>query len=226
MFTMYGLKYWVMKFIYNASKKYGIQQEKQDVRDDTTVCLKDILKRLSDLEIIVHDQENLLIEKMLIIEDNNERIGILERVVQEINRNSLVCYVNFAVVRILCGLTKTDIYHDFTHANFVILRRLFSKITLQEVITSIDSSWTEENFFEAVNSIITTYQDKTIHVVYKEHTTDVLVEEALKMIESCPENIRLLFSSEEKILRSYEELEELNDYLLRWDKKNNQYDTR
>ena len=46
------------------------------------------------------------------------------------------------------------------------------------------------------------------------------------MIESCPEKVRLLLSSEEKVLRSYEELEELNDYLLRWDKKNNQYDTR
>ena len=53
-----------------------IQQEKQDVRDDTTDCLKNILKRLSDLEIIVHEQENLLIEKMLIIKDNCHDIRI------------------------------------------------------------------------------------------------------------------------------------------------------
>ena len=102
----------------------------------------------------------------------------------------------------------------------------FAFIRWEESTIFVDSNWTEENFFDAVNSIITTYQDKTIHVIYEERTTDVLVEEALKMIESCPEKVRLLLSSEEKVLRSYEELEELNDYLLRWDKKNNQYDTR
>jgi hypothetical protein len=84
---MYGLKDWAMEVNYNACKKTLIQQEKEDVRDETIDCLgftmKKILKRLNDLESIVQDQENLLGEQSLIIKRNNEENCLLKCIVQE-----------------------------------------------------------------------------------------------------------------------------------------------
>ena len=86
---MNGLKDWAMEVNYNSSRKSRIQQEKEDVRDDAIdshgLTIKKILKRLNDLEEIVQDQGNLLEEQTLIIESNNERIGVLERIVCEHN---------------------------------------------------------------------------------------------------------------------------------------------
>ena len=84
---MNGLKDWAMEVNYNSSRKSRIQQEKEDVRDETIDChaltITKILKRLNDLESIVQTQDNLLEEQILIIKNNNERICMLERIVEE-----------------------------------------------------------------------------------------------------------------------------------------------
>jgi hypothetical protein len=86
---MYGLKDWAMEVNYNTSKKTRIQQEKEDVRDETIDChgltLKKILKRINDLESIVQDQENFLSEQSVIIKRNNDENCMLKCIVQEHN---------------------------------------------------------------------------------------------------------------------------------------------
>jgi hypothetical protein len=50
---------------------------------ENSLSIKKILKRLNDLESIVQEQENLLAEQVIIIKSNNERICMLERIVEE-----------------------------------------------------------------------------------------------------------------------------------------------
>ena len=86
-YTMYGLKEWAMEVDYNASKKTRIQQENDDVRDETihrhALTITKIMKRLNDLESIVQDQENLLSEQSVIIKRNNDENCMLKCIVQD-----------------------------------------------------------------------------------------------------------------------------------------------
>jgi hypothetical protein len=328
---MYGLKDWAMEVNYNACKKTLIQQEKEDVRDETIdshgLTIKNILKRLNDLEEMVQDQGDLLEEQTLIIESNkekscmleriveeqriiiesnNERIGLLERIVEE-NKKSLteklsglddivddhrqllnevideivverekvktlqklvkcekennhkliVCdkkqfldstivlqgqidnlqyssmaiYINHAVIRIITDLTRRayTIGSMINQEQFICFRESLSKSTLQQVVTTIDSEWTNDVLFDVVNSTIRTFHDKTTHILnhaINHLPADVVVQEALLMIEGCSECTRKMFSSEEKILRSHEKLKPLYEYLVRWDNSQNKFDTR
>ena len=323
---MYGLKEWAMEVDYNASKKTRIQQENDDVRDETIDChaltITKILKRLNDLESIVQTQDNLQEEQTLIIKNNNEKICLLESTVDEqiivIKNNSekicmleriveqhkdsmvenivsvkeqrelldetivaietehekvktlceivkcehesthelIVCdkkrfiddvivlqgqidniqysssalYVNLAVFKIISNLANISCVSCLmTQDSFIRASESFSKSTLHQVVSTIDSEWSIDDFNDLVNSTITTFHGKTRFVLSDAiawHHVDVVVQEALMSIEGCTEYTRKMFSREEKILRSHENLKPLYEHLLKWDYTHNKFDTR
>lgn len=210
-----------------------------DIVDDHNKLLNEVID-----EIVIEREKVKTLQKLVKCEKENthkliiggkkqmlDSVIVMQRQINNLQYSSIKYNINLAVIKIIHGITKIPAGSHVSVQHFETLRESFSKTTLQQVITAIDSKWTDENFFDAVNSIVATFNDKTIHVLhdcdhYNRIDTDKLIQEALMIIEGCSVDTRLMFSSEEKILRSHEKLKPLYEYLLRWDNLYNKYDTR
>jgi hypothetical protein len=218
---------------------------------------KSLTEKLSGLDDIVDDHRQLLNEVIdeIVVErekvklvkcekENNHKLIVCDKKqfldnvvmmqgqIDNLQYSSTAIYINHAVFRIISALTKSQCSAGggiMTQDDFIRFREFFSRSALHQVVTTIDSDWTVDDFYDVVNSTITTFHGRTRYVLYHAINSlhvDAVVQDALMTIEGCSVHTRLMFSSEEKILRSHEKLKPLYEYLLRWDNSQNKFDTR